>query len=85
MKKVAQKQPKGKKQPDSRFGSEDAGYQQHEILQNECADCFRLYEEDTSEEWIQCTNESCGVCSHANCLERCGDAYICVICNTCFI
>ena len=62
MKKVTQKiQPKGKKQPDSRFDSEDTGHQHHEISQNECAGCFGLYEEDTSEEWIQYTNESCGV------------------------
>ena len=31
-----------------------------------------------------CTNDQCGVWSHKKCLEKSDDAYVCVLCKTCF-
>ena len=63
--------------------SQDTGIQHREVSTNECAVCFGLYEDDPDPaEWIQCTNEDCKVWSHAECLEVCENAYVCVICET---
>jgi len=63
--------------------SQDNGLQHHEISKDECAACFGLFEDDPdSVEWIECTNESCKVWCHADCLERCDEAYVCVVCQT---
>ena len=62
--------------------SQDTGIQHREVSTNECVVCFGLYEDDPdSAEWIQCTNEDCMVWSHAECLEMCEDAYVCIICE----
>ena len=40
---------------------------------------FGLHEDDPDPaEWIQRTNEDCNMWSHAECLEMCEDAYVCV-------
>ena len=63
--------------------NQDDGLQCHEISKDECAACFGLFEDDPdSVEWIECTNESCKVWCHADCLERCDEAYVCVVCQT---
>ena len=63
--------------------SQDTEIQYREISTNECAACFGLYEDDPDPvEWIQCTNKDCKVWSHAECLEMCEDAHVCVICET---
>ena len=69
---------------DSSFDeSQDTGIQHREVSTNECAACFGLYEDDPEPaEWIRCTNEECQVWSHADCLEKCEDAYVCVVCET---
>jgi len=57
--------------------------QHHEISKDECAACFGLYEDDAdSVEWIECMNGNCQVWCHAECLEMCENAYVCVICQT---
>ena len=61
---------------------EEDGVQHHEVSQNECATCFGLFEDDTDPvEWIECTNKDCGVWTHADCLEQCDNAYVCVACQ----
>ena len=63
--------------------SQDAGIQHHEITKDECAACFGLFEDDAdSVEWIECTNENCRVWAHAECLEMCDNAYVCIACET---
>ena len=63
--------------------SQDAGIQHHEISKDECAACFGLFEDDAdSVEWIECTNKNCRVWAHAECLEMCDDAYVCIVCET---
>ena len=63
--------------------SQDAGIQHHEILKDECAACFGLFEDDAdSVEWIECTNENCRVWAHAECLEMCDNAYVCIAYET---
>jgi len=63
--------------------SQDNGLQHHEISKNECAACFGLIEDDEdSVEWIECTNDSCKVWSHAECSEMCDKTYLCVVCQT---
>jgi len=64
---------------------EESGLQYREISESECAACFGQWEEDDADEWLKCTNENCGVWSHADCLEKSDDAYICVLCQTCFM
>ena len=55
----------------------------YSIMKSECAAYFGLFEDDPdSVEWIECTNESCKVWCHADCLERCDKAYVCVVCQT---
>ena len=62
--------------------SQDTGIQHREVSTNECVVCFGLYEDDPDPaEWIQCTNKDGKVWSHAECLEMCEDAYVCVICE----
>ena len=62
---------------------QDTGIQHWEVSTNECAVGFGLYEDDSdTAEWIQCANEDYKVWSHAECLEMCKDAYVCVICET---
>lgn len=63
----------------------EVGLQHREISESECAVCFGHWEEDDADEWLMCTNEKCGVWSHTNCLEKCDDAYVCVLCQTCFL
>ena len=60
----------------------EEGLQRQEISQNKCAACFGLWEEDDTDEWLQCTNSDCGVWCHAECSEQ---AYICLLCQTCFV
>ena len=44
---------------------------------------FWVYEDDPEPaEWIRCTNEDYQVWSHADCLEKCEDTYVCVVCET---
>ena len=63
--------------------SQDAGIQHHEISKDECAACFGLFEDDAdSVEWIECTNENCRVWAHAERLEMCDNAYVCIACET---
>ena len=64
---------------------EEVGLQHREISESECAACFGHWEEDDADEWLMCTNEMCGVWSHTNCLEKSDDAYVCVLCQTCFL
>jgi len=83
-----------RRRPDDRESnlqkSNEDGLQHHEISQNECAACFGAYEEDVDDdgnltvEWIQCTNKSCNVWSHCNCLDNTEGEYICTICHTMF-
>lgn len=52
--------------------------QEAEIKSNECAACFRLYEDDVADgqltqEWIQCTENSCGKWMHVSCLNTDGE------------
>ena len=48
------------------------GYSTTRSQKNECIACFGLFEDDEdSLEWIECTNESCKVWSHVECLEMC--------------
>ena len=56
-----------------------------EISESECAACFGQWEDDEAEEWLKCTNDKCGDWSHAECLEKSDDAYVCVLFQTCFI
>ena len=59
--------------------SQDTGIQHREVSTNECAVCFGLHEDDPDPaEWIQCTNEDCKVWCHAECLEMCENAYVCI-------
>ena len=66
------------------------GLQQGEISSNECAICFGAYEDDLidgelSQEWIQCTNESCEKWMHVECLSTNDDGlYVCQVCNNTF-
>ena len=63
--------------------NQDDGLQRHEISKDECAACFGLFEDDPdSVEWIECTNESCKVWCHADCLERCDEANVHLSINT---
>jgi len=71
--------------PQNSCDSDEKGLQHREISQNECAACFGQWDEDESDEWIKCINKECSVWSHANCLERSEQGYICVICQTFFI
>ena len=64
---------------------DEVGLQHHEILESECAVCFGHWEEDDADEWLICTNEKCGVWSHTDCLEKSDDAYVCVLCQPCFL
>ena len=70
--------------------SKEDGLQHNEISQNECAACFGTYEEDLNNagdliaEWIQCTNKSCGVWSHCDCLDKTEGEHVCAICQTTF-
>jgi len=42
-----------------------------------------FFEDDPdSVEWIECTNESCKVWCHVDCLEKCDETYACVVCQT---
>jgi len=50
--------------------SEEEGLQHHKISQYECAACFGHWEKDGAEEWLRCTNNTCGVWGHADCLDR---------------
>ena len=69
----------------------DIGLQGREVSSNECAACFGLYEEDIdpdsgdiTREWIQCTDEDCGVWMHTECLDKCDDDFVCCICGAIF-
>ena len=69
----------------------DIGLQGREVSSNECAACFGLYEEDVdpdsgdiTREWIQCTDEDCGVWMHTECLDKCDDDFVCCICGAIF-
>ena len=42
---------------------------------------FGLWEEDDTDEWLKCTNSECGVWCHADCQQ----AYVCMLCQTCFV
>ena len=69
--------------------SKEDDLQHNEISQNECAACFGTYEEDPNTgdliaEWIQCTNKSCGVWSHCDCLDKTEGEYVCAIYQTTF-
>jgi len=64
--------------------TEEEGLQHREISQYECAACFGHWEEDDADEWMQCTNSACGVWSHADCLEKSENTYMCVLCQTFF-
>ena len=64
---------------------EEVGLQHCEISESECAACFGQWEDNEAEEWLKCTNDKCGVWSHAECLEKSDNAYVCVLCQTCFI
>ena len=68
-----------------KIGDDEVGLQHREISESECAVCFGHWEEDDADEWLMCTNENCGVWSHSNCLEKCDDTYVCVLCQTCFL
>ena len=72
----------GSKSKRQQLDREEDGVQHREVSQNECAACFGLFEDDTEPvEWIECTNEDCRVWSHADCLEKCDNAYVCVACQ----
>ena len=55
-----------------------------------CSICFGAYEDDLidgelSQEWIQCTNESCEKWMHVECLSTNDDGlYVCQVCNNTF-
>ena len=57
---------------------EEVGLQQCEISETECAACFGQWEDNEAEEWLKCTNDKCGVWSHAECLEKSDNAYVSV-------
>ena len=65
----------------------DIGLQGREVSSNECAACFGLYEDvdpdsgDITQEWIQCTDEDCGVWMHTERLDKCDDDFVCCICG----
>ena len=57
--------------------------------QNECSVCLGSYEDDfidgvLQKEWIRCTNETCGLWMHCDCLSTDGNSYVCYICNLTF-
>lgn len=67
----------------------DTGPQRREVSLNKCAVCFGLYDEDIDSEtadlmsdWIQCTNDGCGVWVHTECLDKCDGDYVCCVCGT---
>lgn len=69
----------------------DVGLQRREVSSNECAACFGLYDEDVdpdsgdiTQDWIQCTDEDCGVWTHTECLDKCDDDFVCCICGAIF-
>ena len=69
----------------------DIGLRGREVSSNECAACFGLHEEDVdpdsgdiTREWIQCTDEDCGVWMHTECLDKCDDDFVCYICGAIF-
>ena len=43
-----------------------------------------LWKDNEAEEWLKCTNNKCGW-SHADCLEKSDNAYVCVLWQTYFI
>ena len=55
-------------------------------MNNECALCFGLYEDDLSitgkleREWLQCTNTTCEKWMHAECLNAEDGIFICGAC-----
>ena len=64
--------------PKKKKANGDSGPQRREVSSNECAVCFSLYDEDIDSEtgdlmsdWIQCTNDGCGVWVHTECLDKC--------------
>ena len=55
--------------------------------QNECSVYLGLYEDDLVDgvlvnKWIRCTNVSCGLWMHCDCLSPDGNCYECYMCNT---
>ena len=65
-----------------------------ETGQDTCCVCFGLYKDDVDDEtglvlaehdWIQCSEEDCGVWSHVKCLEECHGGYICAVCQCVFV
>ena len=62
-----------------------------QVSSDECAACFRLYDEDVdldsghvTRDWIQCIDEDRGVWTHAECLDKCDDDFVCCICGALF-
>jgi len=86
-KKAGQSKSTGQKRNGSSEGSTSKWQrlyrvQHHEVSQNECAAYFSLFEDDTDPvEWIECTDKDCRIKSHADCLEQCDNAYVCVACQ----
>lgn len=63
----------------------------NQLDQNVCAVCLGGYEDDIVDgelqtEWIQCTNSSCGLWMHSDCLSKDSDGrnYVCLLCNVTF-
>ena len=80
-----------RQQDDSLSDSTEDGVQGNEILSDECAICFGLYEDDLSttgkleKDWVQCTNHTCQKWMHAECLEQDeDDLFLCTHCSTFF-
>ena len=44
-----------------------------------------LWKDNEAEEWLKCTNNKCGVWSHADCLEKSDNAYVCFVSNIVFL
>ena len=74
--------------PKKKKANGNTGLQRQEVSSNECAICFGLYDEDLDSEtedlmsdWIQCTNDGCGVWVHAECLGKCDGDCVCCVCG----
>ena len=68
-----------------------AAYQ--EISKDMCYVCLGLWKDDMDEEtgclmpgreWIQCSDEECGVWSHVECLEETAGGFSCSVCQNVF-
>ena len=80
--------------PKRRRVGESSGVRYEEAAQDSCSVCFGLYKDDldeetgciaTDREWIQCSDQDCGVWSHVECLEESNGGFICALCQNVFM